>query len=161
MKRVLFIDVRNATRSQMAEAWFNHLAQGWGQAQSCGTMPANTVDPRTAQVMREVGIDIRRRTTKPVSQQLLAQADIVVLMGKDVHPRAFSPTYIWDFRDLADQPIEQVRCLREQIRERIQELIGDLQFEGLEQISTEPQWQLLIHLLLSNQLRLNKLGSGA
>jgi protein-tyrosine-phosphatase len=46
MNQVLFIDTRNATRSQIAQVWFNQLAFGIGQADSCGTMPANAIDPR-------------------------------------------------------------------------------------------------------------------
>jgi arsenate reductase len=161
MKRVLFIDVRNATRSQIAEAWFNHLARGWGQAQSCGTMPANAIDPRAVLAMSEVGVDIRRRAPKPISQQLLGQARIVVLMGKDIHPRAFSPTYVWNFKDLTGKPMEEMRWLRDQIREHVQELIEEMQLEELDQISTEPEWQSLMHIVLSSQLRLNRLGSRA
>jgi protein-tyrosine-phosphatase len=84
MKRVLFVDIRNAICSRMAEAWFNYLADGCGVAASCGTMPAKKVDLCAAQVMQEVKLDIQDRTTTRVNQQMLAQADIVVLMGKDI-----------------------------------------------------------------------------
>lgn len=126
MKRVVFIDVRNATRSQIAEAWFSHLANGSGEAYSCGTMPANKVDLRAIKVMREVGLQIHTRTPTLVNQQALANADLVVLMGKDINPRAFSPTHIWDFDDLAGKPIEDVRALRDKIHSRVQDLVAEL-----------------------------------
>ena len=126
MKRVVFIDVRNATRSQIAETWFNHLANGCGEAYSCGTMPANKMDLRAIKVMREVGLKIHTHAPKLVNQQALACADIIVLMGKDINPRAFSPTHIWDFDDLAGKPIEEVRALRDKIQVRVQDLIAEI-----------------------------------
>jgi protein-tyrosine-phosphatase len=123
MKRVVFIDVRNATRSQIAETWFNHLADGSGEAYSCGTMPANKVDLRAIKVMREVGLKIHTHTPKLVSQHALASADLIVLMGTDINPRAFSPTHIWDFDDLAGKPLEDVRTLRDKIHVRVQNLL--------------------------------------
>ena len=56
----------------IAEAWFNQLASGIGQADSCGTMPANAIDPRAIQVMSEVGIHLRGKRPKGVTQQTLA-----------------------------------------------------------------------------------------
>ncbi len=149
MKHILFVDVRNAIRSRMAEVWFNDLANGYGVAASCGTMPAAEVDPRAAQVMREVRLDIEATVPAPVSQQRLARADIVVLMGKDICPQAFAPTYIWDFREPQDPAIGEMRCLRDQIREKVQELIADLEIEELDSITTTLQWQALMENILS------------
>ncbi len=67
MKSVLFIDVRNSFRSQIAEAWFNYFADGLGHASSCGTMPARLVNPRVIKAMREIGIDIGRARPKMVN----------------------------------------------------------------------------------------------
>jgi protein-tyrosine-phosphatase len=148
MKYVLFVDVRNATRSQIAEAWFNHLANGWGQARSCGTMPAAKVDDRAVRVMREVGLDIRRQVPKAVSQQMLSHADIVVMMGDDIYPRAFAPGRIWDFSDPDGQRLEEVRALRDAIRQRVRALIVEIRQENFEPNDTE--WQ--ITALLHNQM---------
>lgn len=127
MKRILFIDLRNSARSQMAEAWFNQFASGWAKAQSCGTMPAVLLDPQTVRVMQETGIEMRNATCKPVNTILLAQADIIVLMGKDVHPGAFQPDYIWDFQDPTGKDLDHYRIQRDAIRMRVQELIVELQ----------------------------------
>ncbi len=147
MKRILFVDVRNATRSQIAEAWCNHIAGVDAKGFSCGTMPANTVDKRAVQVMREVGIDIRRAVPKNVNQQMVAQADIVVLMGKDIRPHAFSPTRIWDLQDPAGKSVDEVRILRDQIYQYVQELIAEIQMQDLENISTLSEWKSLMHCL--------------
>ncbi len=127
MKRILFIDLRNTARSQMAEAWFNQFADGWAKAYSCGTMPAARPDPLTIQVLQEAGMETRALLPKPVNSTLLAQADFVVLMGKDVFPGAFTPDAIWDFQDPTGKDVIHYRIQRDAIRCRVQELIVELQ----------------------------------
>lgn len=127
MKRILFIDLRNTARSQMAEAWFNQFAEGWAKATSCGTMPAVMADPLTLQVMKEAGIEPLGMLPKPVNTLLLTQADIVVLMGKDVYPGAFTPDYVWDFQDPTGKDVMHYRIQRDALRCRVQELIVELQ----------------------------------
>jgi arsenate reductase len=127
VKRILFIDLRNTARSQMAEAWFNQFAEGWAKAYSCGTMPAATVDPQTVTVMREVGIEMRNAHPKPIHNALFAQADVIVLMGKDVDPGTFAPDYIWDFQDPTGKDVIHYRVQRDAIRNQVQELIVELQ----------------------------------
>lgn len=127
MKRILFIDLRNTARSQMAEAWFNQFAEGWGKAYSCGTMPAMMMDLQTIEVMREAGIELRGAMPKAIHNALLAQADVVVMMGKDVYPGAFTPDYVWDFSDPTDQELMHYRVQRDAICRQVQELIVELQ----------------------------------
>lgn len=127
MKRILFIDLRNTARSPMAEAWFNQFADGWAKAYSCGTMPAALPDPRTIQVLSEMGLNTQNLLPKPVHNALLAQSDIVVMMGKDVYPGAFTPDYIWDFTDPTGRDVMHYRIQRDAIRCRVQELIVELQ----------------------------------
>ena len=94
MKQIVFVDLRNTGRSQMAEAWFNQFACGWARASSCGTMPGASNDPVTIKVLAEANVDVRSLTPKAVNTMLLSQADVVVLMGKDIHPGAFTPDFI-------------------------------------------------------------------
>ncbi|MGB8647392.1 MAG: hypothetical protein WCF84_19310 [Anaerolineae bacterium] len=126
MKRVLFIDLRNTSRSQMAEAWFNQFALGWGEARSCGTMPAQSSDPFTVTVMAEAGIDIRQAKPQAVNQRLLSHSELVVIMGPDVYPHAFNPTHIWDFLDPTGESIVHYRIQRDAIRQRVQELVMEM-----------------------------------
>ena len=126
MKRVLFIDVRNAARSPMAEAWFNALAVGWGRAMSCGTMPAKAFDLNAITVMAEVGVPIRPHLPRALNQQLLARAQCIVILGSDVPARAFPNALIWDFPDPTGEAVEQYRNLRDAIRERVAELAHSL-----------------------------------
>ncbi len=127
MMRILFIDLRNTARSQMAEALFNQFADGWARAFSCGMMPASRMDPLTVQVMKEVGIKMRNASPKPIMSSLLTQADIIVVMGKDVNPNAFRCDYAWDFLDPSGKDLVHYRVQRDAIRIQVQELIGELQ----------------------------------
>lgn len=131
MKHVLFIDTRNATRSQLAEAWFNSLANHYAEARSCGTMPADQVGRRAIQVMKEVGIDLRHKRPRPVTQALMNWADIVVVLGTGIFPRAFTPTFVWNFEDPTGKSLDEVRRLRDEIRAHVEGLIVDLQQQEL------------------------------
>ncbi len=137
MKRVLFIDARNTARSPMAEALFNHLAGSSMRADSCGAMPSQKVDPLAVQVMKEIGVDIRGYTPRRVSQQSLADADIVVLMGKDVYPAAFAPHAVWNFRDPTGQPLASYRELRDAIRLNVLKLIAEIRRTSLDTQKTD------------------------
>jgi arsenate reductase len=155
MKQVLFIDLRNTVRSQIAEGWFNQFADGWAQARSCGTMPAEYIDPIAVQVMAEAGVSICRQAPKSVNQEMLSRADLVVIMGPDVYPRAFAPNRIWDFLDPTGRSIAHYRVQRDAIRLRVQEFIAEIQRDRSEakdadpQIATALQQQMLTEVLFS------------
>jgi protein-tyrosine-phosphatase len=148
MKRVLFIDVRNATRSQIAEALFNYFADGSAQARSCGTMPALRVSRRAAQTMAELDIDISRHYPKAVTQFMLEQADVVVLIGRGIYPRAFVPTLVWDFEDATGKSLDEIRELRNQICRRVLNLLDEIHRTSSETIALQlPQQRLTEYLL--------------
>jgi protein-tyrosine-phosphatase len=147
MKHILFIDVRNAMRSPIAAAWFNHLAKDWAQAQSCGTMPAPHISLLTVQVMAEVGIDLSNHSTQPVSQTLLNQSDIIVLMGRDIYPSAFAPTLVWDFEDMNSESLERVREVRDRIFRQVEAFVKHLRRAHHEEIA----WQVQIQQQLLNE----------
>jgi len=126
MRMVLFVCVGNAGRSQMAEAFFNQAASGKAMALSAGTKPASAVDPRTIEVMREVGIDISRNKPKALTMEMMDQADRVVTMGcgvEGVCPASFVQTEDWQLEDPKGQPIEEVRRIRDEIRARVLRLL--------------------------------------
>ena len=119
MKTVLFVCVGNSGRSQMAEGFFNHLANGKAHAISAGTKPAGAVDPRTVEVMSEVGIDISAARPKALTVEMLEQADRVVVMGcgaEGVCPASYVETEDWQLEDPKGKPIEDVRRIRDEIR---------------------------------------------
>ena len=129
MKTVLFVCIGNAGRSQMAEAFFNSMAQGKAQAMSAGTNPAKSVDPKVVELMKEVGIDISDRQPKPLTLEMLEQADKVITMGCGVEqacPATLTETEDWGLEDPKGKPVEKIREIRDEIRKRVDALIKKL-----------------------------------
>jgi protein-tyrosine-phosphatase len=110
----------------MAEGFFNNLANGKARAISAGTKPASAVDPKTIEVMGEVGIDISAARPKALIMEMLDQASRVVTMGCDaegVCPASFVETEDWQLEDPKGKPIEDVRRIRDQIKTRVLRLL--------------------------------------
>ncbi len=130
MKNVLFVCVGNSGRSQIAEAFFNHLAQGKARATSAGTNPANIIDPKVVQIMKEVGLDISSNQPKKLTVEMLNQADKVITMGcgaEKACPATFIETEDWELEDPKGQNIERIREIRDQIKTRVEKLIKEMQ----------------------------------
>lgn len=130
MKKVLFVCVHNAGRSQMAEAFFNQMAKGKAKGFSAGTEPADKVNPVVVKAMREVDMDISRRKPKMLTLKMLEDVDRVVTMGcgvEGVCPASFVPTEDWQLEDPEDKPIEKVRQIRDGIKAKIETLVKELQ----------------------------------
>ena len=128
MKRVLFVCVENACRSQMAEALFNKLANGKAIATSAGTKPSKRVDSKAVAVMQEVGIDISRQKPKLLTADMVKEADKVVTMGcgANVCPVLPVETEEWQIEDPSEKSIEKFREIREEIKRRVERLITEL-----------------------------------
>jgi arsenate reductase (thioredoxin) len=128
--KVLFICVHNAGRSQMAEGFFNHMANGKGEAVSAGTQPAREVDRLVVKAMREIGIDISRNKPKLLTFKMLESAGRVVTMGcgeEAACPAAFVPSEDWQLEDPAGKPIQTVRRIRDEIKARVEKLVGKIE----------------------------------
>ena len=128
MATVLFVCLQNAGRSQMSQALFTRAANGAHQALSAGTTPADRVHPEVVQVMRELHIDLADRTPQPLTRDLAERADVVVTMGcGDQCPYIPGKRYLdWELLDPADQPIEAVREIRDEIANRVSQLLNEL-----------------------------------
>jgi arsenate reductase len=128
MSTVLFVCRQNAGRSQMSQALFERASGGRHQAMSAGTTPAAHVHPEVVEVMRELGIDLADRTPQLLTQELAAQADVVVTMGcGDECPVIPGKRYMdWDLADPAGRSLDQVRALRDDIDQRVRGLADEL-----------------------------------
>jgi protein-tyrosine-phosphatase len=129
MKNVLFVCVGNAGRSQMAEAFFNHLAEGKARATSAGTNPTSEVSPTVIQAMKEVDIDISSNRPKKLTLEMLDKADKVITMGcgaENVCPATFVETEDWELEDPEGKPIEEIRRVRDEIKERVISLLREV-----------------------------------
>jgi len=128
MPAVLFLCTHNAGRSQMALAYFNHLAGGQGVAWSGGSEPGNEVNPAAIAAMEEIGIDITREFPKPWTEEVVHAADVVVTMGcGDACPFFPGKRYEnWELPDPAGQSLDAVRPIRDDIEGRVRRLLDDL-----------------------------------
>ncbi len=129
MKKILFVCVHNAGRSQMAQAFFNQMAKGKAKGFSAGTQPADKVNPVVVEAMREVGIDISRRKPKSLTLEMLEGVERVITMGcgvEGVCPASFVPTEDWQLEDPEGKPIERVRQIRDEVEARVEGLIKEL-----------------------------------
>jgi protein-tyrosine-phosphatase len=124
--RVLFVCSRNAGRSQMAAALLAHQAAGRVQISSAGTVPADGLDPRVAQVLAEKDIELAGAYPKPLADEVVRAADVVVTMGcGDACPVIPGKTYLdWPLPDPDGAPLDVVRAIRNDIEVRVTELLN-------------------------------------
>lgn len=137
MKTVLFVCVHNAGRSQMAEAFLNRLAAERGlaiRAESAGTIAGEHINPAAQAVMAEIGLPLDGQHPKPLTQEMATRADRIITMGcgvdADACPARIHVTEDWGLDDPAGQPIETVRAIRDQIKERVQTLLQEMEAEA-------------------------------
>jgi arsenate reductase len=125
---VLFLCVQNAGRSQMAAGWLRHLAGDGVEVYSGGSAPAADIHQTAVEAMAEVGIDIRTEFPKPWADEIVRAADVVITMGcGDACPVYPGKRYEdWELSDPGGQPIEVVREVRDQIKERVEALMSSL-----------------------------------
>jgi protein-tyrosine-phosphatase len=122
---VLFVCVHNAGRSQMAAAFTHDLSGGRVDVRSAGSAPASQINPAVVQAMAEAGIDLSREFPKPLTDEAVQAADVVITMGcGDACPVYPGKQYLdWDVPDPAGQPLQVVRGIRDDIRERVSALL--------------------------------------
>ena len=125
---VLFVCVHNAGRSQMAAALLDHRADGRVTVRSAGSAPAASVNPAVVAVMAELGLDLSKEFPKPLTDDAVRAADVVITMGcGDACPVYPGKRYLnWELDDPAGQDVERVRPIRDDIDRRVTELLADL-----------------------------------
>jgi arsenate reductase (thioredoxin) len=126
---VLFVCVHNAGRSQMAAALLDHLGGGRVHVRSAGSAPADSINPLVVEVLEEIGLDVTKEYPKPLTDEFVRAADVVVSMGcGDACPVYPGKRYLdWDLQDPAGMTdVDGVRRLRDEIRRRVEGLIDEL-----------------------------------
>ena len=126
MTTVIFACVHNAGRSQMAAAFFNKLADpGRARALSAGTSPGSQVHPEVAEVMREAGVDLGGAVPRLLTPELAGEAQLLITMGCGdecpVVPGVRRDD--WPLEDPKGKPLGRVREIREEVRQRVEQLI--------------------------------------
>jgi len=130
MKKVLFVCVENAGRSQIAEGFFKKLAPSEYEGISAGTIPVTEINPLAVQAMKEVDIDISDNKSKLVTNEMIEESDSVVNMGcmdKESCPALFVEDVAdWDIEDPKGKSIEDIRRIRDSIEIKVKELVSEL-----------------------------------
>ncbi|RNE49656.1 arsenate reductase ArsC [Corynebacterium alimapuense] len=126
--QVLFVCVHNSGRSQIASALLTHYAGKAVEVRSAGSMPGLEVNPVVVEAIEERGIDISGAYPKPLTDDVVRAADYVITMGcGDVCPIYPGKNYLdWDLADPADESLEQVRPIVDDIDDRIQALWAEI-----------------------------------
>jgi arsenate reductase len=121
VKRAYFVCIGNAGRSQMAQALYERLG---GEARSAGSRPETAVHQTVVEALGELDIDISDRKPKPIRDEDVAWAEVVVTMGcGDACPVFPGKKYVdWNLVDPAGLSLEQVRELRDEIERRVDQL---------------------------------------
>jgi len=125
---VLFVCVHNAGRSQMAAALLHKRADGRIQVRSAGSDPAERINPAAVEAMEEIGVDLSEEFPKPLTDELVRAADVVITMGcGDACPVYPGKRYEdWQVDDPAGKSLAEVRRIRDEIDRRVKSLVAEL-----------------------------------
>ena len=128
---ILFVCVHNAGRSQMAAVLTSALGGGAVHVRSAGSAPADKINPAVVAVIEELGLDLSEEFPKPLTDDVVEAADVVVTMAcGDACPVYPGKGYLdWEVDDPAGQSIETVRRIRDDIRARVEGLLLELGIE--------------------------------
>jgi arsenate reductase len=128
MPEVLFVCTHNAGRSQMAAGLLDRLAGGRVHVRSAGSEPADRINPAVVTAMKEVGVDVSQEFPKPLTDEVVRAADVVITMGcGDACPLYPGKRYLdWDLDDPAGKSLEEVRPIRDELERRVKALLDEL-----------------------------------
>ncbi|CAN5753338.1 arsenate reductase ArsC [soil metagenome] len=138
LPEVLFVCVQNAGRSQMAAGLLTLRSGGLVGVRSAGSDPAESVNPLAAEAMVELGVDLEDAFPKPLTDEIVRAADVVVTMGcGDACPIYPGKRYEdWEVGDPAEtSSLDEVRSIRDDIDRRIQRLLAELDVAVVSQLS--------------------------
>ena len=125
---VLFVCVQNAGRSQMAAGLLKLRSEGRINVRSAGSTPGEEINPNAVLALQELGVDMSEAFPKPLTDEVVRAADVVITMGcGDACPIYPGKKYEdWVLDDPAEQDLETVRRIRDEIDVRVRKLIGEL-----------------------------------
>ena len=125
---VLFVCVHNAGRSQMAAGLVDLRSGGRIHVRSAGSTPADEINPAVVEAMAEVGVDLSQAFPKPLTDEVVRAADVVITMGcGDACPIYPGKKYAdWELDDPAGQDLETARRIRDEIDARAHKLVAEL-----------------------------------
>ncbi|MCU1519099.1 MAG: flavoprotein [Pseudarthrobacter sp.] len=128
---VLFVCSRNGGKSQLAAGLMRHLAGNAVTVFSAGTKPAAALNSQAVESLTELGVDVTGEHPKPVTDDVLATADVVIVLGTEakLEPREGTRYEVWETDEPSERGIdgmERMRLVRDDIKARVQELHTEL-----------------------------------
>lgn len=125
---VLFVCVQNAGRSQMAAGILRHLAGDRVAVRTAGSAPASDLRSSIVTALDEIGVSLGGEFPKPLTDDAVQAADFVITMGcGDVCPIYPGRHYLdWDLEDPVGKPMPVVRSIRNDIEQRVRELLVEV-----------------------------------
>jgi arsenate reductase len=129
MKKIVFVCVENARRSQMAQGFAEVLGKGKLEVYSAGSRPSSQVDPLVIEVMREKGINLSGKHPKSLNDLPPAEMDFLVTMGcEETCPAVLAKKIIdWEIPDPKGKSIEVFREVRDLIEEKVRTLLKEIE----------------------------------
>lgn len=127
-RSVLFVCVKNGGKSQMAAGLARKIAPDV-RVDSAGTSPGSSLNALSVASLEEVGVDLSGEHPKPLTPELVAAADVVVVLGREaqVSTDDGTPVVVWD----TDEPslrgiegMERMRLVREDIAAHVRDLLA-------------------------------------
>ena len=125
---VLFVCVHNAGRSQMAAGLLKLRSNGRIHVRSAGSTPAEEINPNAVAALEELGVDMSEEFPKPLTDEVVRAADVVITMGcGDACPIFPGTRYEnWDLDDPNGLTVDAVRPIRDELERRVRHLLDDL-----------------------------------
>ena len=141
---VLFVCVHNAGRSQMAAGLLHRAAEGRVNVMSAGSTPADEIHANVREAMAEIGIDLFQEFPKPLTDEVVRAADVVVTMGcGDACPVYPGKRYLdWQLPDPAGRPLDEVRAIRDEIDGRVRNLLEEMVPAALKSLDLEADFKV-------------------
>jgi protein-tyrosine-phosphatase len=128
-RKIVFVCVENARRSQMAQGFAERLGEGKIEPHSAGSRPSSQIDPLVIEVMKEKGIDLSARRPKGLNDLPPIEMDYLITMGcEETCPAVLAKKIIeWEISDPKGKPIDSVRNVRDMIEERVRALLKEIE----------------------------------
>jgi len=127
-KRIVFVCVENARRSQMAEGFAEALGQGKIEVYSAGSSPSSQIDPFVIEVMKEKGIDLGTKRPKSLNELPSMEMDYLITMGcEETCPAVLAKKIIeWEIPDPKGKSIQVFRKVRDLIEDKVKNLLREI-----------------------------------
>ena len=127
-KKILFVCVQNASRSQMAQGFAEAFGKGKVDVYSAGSRPASHINPLAIEAMKEKGIDLSGRLPKGLTDLPPMEMDYLVTMGCEESCPAVPARKIieWQIPDPKGKPIDEVRRIRDILEAKVKTLLEEV-----------------------------------